>query len=170
MMNEIISILRQAEIFHSLTTEQLQVIESFTTVRDYQSREVIFSENDISSELYIIAEGIVEILVDPSLVVGPTSDPPVPSTIATLRRGQCFGEIALVDQGIRSAAARSASPETKLAIIPRSKLMEVCSADPVLGYVVMRNLAADLALKIRSTDLSLREHLLYRPGSDCSRK
>jgi hypothetical protein len=32
-----------------------------------------------------------------------------------------------------------------------------------LGYRLMRNIAADLAFKIRGTDLAIREQLLWRP-------
>jgi CRP-like cAMP-binding protein len=82
-------------------------------------------------------------------------------TIATLRRGQCFGEVALVDEGLRSATARCSANNTQLFIIPRDKLVALCDTYPQLGYKLMRNLAADLALKIRSTDLRIREELLY---------
>ena len=82
-------------------------------------------------------------------------------TIATLRRGQSFGEVALVDQGLRSASARCAANGTQLLVIPRDKLILLCDTYPQLGYRLMRNLAADLALKIRSTDLRIREELLY---------
>jgi CRP-like cAMP-binding protein len=82
-------------------------------------------------------------------------------TIATLRRGQSFGEVALVDQGLRSATARCAAHNTQLMVIPRDKLILLCDTYPQLGYRLMRNLAADLALKIRSTDLRIREELLY---------
>jgi CRP-like cAMP-binding protein len=84
-----------------------------------------------------------------------------PVTIATLRRGQSFGEVALVDQGLRSATARCAQHNTHLLLIPREKLMTLCDTYPQLGYRLMRNLAADLALKIRNTDLRIREELLY---------
>jgi hypothetical protein len=47
-------------------------------------------------------------------------------------------------------------------VIPRDKLIMLCDTYPQLGYRLMRNLAADLSLKIRSTDLLLREDLL--PG------
>jgi hypothetical protein len=39
--------------------------------------------------------------------------------------------------------------------------MSLCEADPLLGFRLMHNLAADLALKIRNTDLRVREQLLY---------
>jgi CRP-like cAMP-binding protein len=84
-----------------------------------------------------------------------------PQTIATLRRGQSFGEVALVDQGLRSASARCAQHNTRLLVIPRAKLMLLCDTYPQLGYRLMRNLAADLAMKIRNTDLQVREHLTW---------
>jgi CRP-like cAMP-binding protein len=103
----------------------------------------------------------VEILVDPSLVGDSTARDVGPVTIATLRRGQSFGEVALVDQGLRSATARCAQHNTQLLILPREKLMVLCDTYPQLGYRLMRNLAADLALKIRNTDMRIREELLY---------
>ena len=82
-------------------------------------------------------------------------------SIATLRRGQSFGEIALVDEGLRSAAARVKGKETRLLVIPREKLIMLCETYPQLGYRLMYNLAADLAMKIRNTDLRMREKVLY---------
>jgi CRP-like cAMP-binding protein len=82
-------------------------------------------------------------------------------TIATLRRGQSFGEVALVDQGLRSALARCSQPDTVLIAIERDKLMLLCNNYPLLGYRLMRNLAADLAMKIRNTDLQVREFLTW---------
>lgn len=160
-MADLITILRQTDIFQGLDDSQLDLIGSCSTTRTLSFNEVIFAENSTSSELYIIAEGEVEIQIDPALVSDPSEGSSVPATIATLRRGQCFGEIALVDQGIRSASAVSASPQTELVVLPREKLMAVCEQHPDLGFALMRKLAEDLALKIRSTDLRLREHLLY---------
>ncbi len=82
-------------------------------------------------------------------------------TIATLRRGQSFGEIALVDEGLRSATVRAAQKNTRLLIIERARVMLLCETYPQLGYRLMYNLAADLALKIRNADLRIRETLIY---------
>jgi hypothetical protein len=48
-------------------------------------------------------------------------------------------------------------------VIQRERLISMCDNYPELGYRVMRNLAADLAFKIRGTDLLIREQLLWRP-------
>ncbi len=155
------NILKQADIFFELTPTQLELIASLCREQRFNTSDVIFEENSPSDELYIIGQGEVEIQVDPSLVGDSTAQAVSTVTIATLRRGQSFGEVALVDQGLRSATARCAQHNTQLLIIPRDKLIMLCDTYPQLGYRLMRNLAADLALKIRNTDMRIREELLY---------
>lgn len=155
----VINILNQADIFDELTSTQLELIASITTERHYQAGDVIFEENTSGDEMYIIADGEVEILVDPA-VIGDESDTGA-HIIATFRRGQSFGEVSLVDEGLRSASARCSQQDTHLVVIPREKLMLLCNTYPQLGYRLMRNLAADLAMKIRHTDLQVREQLTW---------
>lgn len=85
------------------------------------------------------------------------------TVIAKLRRGQSFGEVALVDEGLRSASARAAQKDTRLLVIQRNQIIMLCETYPQLGFRLMHNLAADLAMKIRSTDLRIRDQLLYKP-------
>jgi len=155
----IVTNLRQADIFYELTTTQLELIASICEERHYQTNELIFAEKTTGDELYVIVNGVVNIEVDPSVVSGDKAQKSY--TITTMRRGQSFGEIALVDEGLRSAAARSAQHDTHLIVIPRDKLMLLCDTYPPLGYRLMRNLAADLAMKIRNTDLQVRERLYW---------
>ena len=155
------NILKQADIFYEVTPTQLELVAALCQERRCKTGDIIFEENAASDELYIIAQGEVEIQVDPSLVGAEDQKTSGPVTIATLRRGQSFGEVALVDQGLRSATARCSANNTQLFVVPRDKLIMLCDTYPQLGYRLMRNLAADLALKIRSTDLRIREELLY---------
>ena len=158
----IIPTLKQTDIFLDFTPTQLALIESICAERSYGADDVIFEENTDGSELYVIIEGEVDIQVDPSLIGKPGRGRP--QTIATLRRGQNFGEVALVDQGLRSARALATQPDTRVLVIPRAKLMLMCDSYPQMGYRLMRNLAADLAMKIRHTDLKVREYLTWMPG------
>ncbi len=158
------NILRQADIFYDLTHPQLDMIATICSEVTPKAGEVIFEENSAGDELYLVASGEVDILVSPA----PTQPTypghlPRPLTIATIRRGQTFGEIALVDQGLRSASARCVSKKAHLLVIPRDRLIRLCDSYPDLGYRLMHNIAADLAFKIRGTDLTIREQLLWRP-------
>jgi CRP-like cAMP-binding protein len=162
---EKIDILRRTDIFYDLTGPQLEMLASICEERVVKLGDLIFEENNQGDEMFIIARGAVEILVDPSIVGGPGAKKrgSMPVTIATLRGGQTFGEIALVDQGLRTASARCAETETQLLTIQRNKFMKLCDTYPEMGYRVMRNIAADLAFKIRGSDLAIREQLLWRP-------
>jgi CRP/FNR family transcriptional regulator, cyclic AMP receptor protein len=166
-MNTIVNYLKQSDIFYQFTPTQLEMVANLCQEVVFQSGETIFKENSSSKELYIIVQGEVEILINPS-TVGPAAlkNKPNDSVIATLRRGQSFGEVALVDEGLRSASARAAQKDTRLLVISRDKVIMLCETYPQLGYRLMHNLAADLAMKIRNTDLRIREQLLYQPQED----
>lgn len=162
--SEYVNILRQADVFYDLTEAQLEKIAAICSEVTPDEGEFIFEENSSGDELYVVANGVVEILVSPAIIQAALAGQiPGPMTIATIRRGQTFGEVALVDQGLRSASARCAAKKTLLLVIPREELLKLCDADPNLGYRLMRNIAAELAFKIRGTDLAIREQLLWGP-------
>lgn len=157
----IVNFLKQSDIFYEFTPTQLELVANICQEGNFQKDDLIFQENSRSKELYIIVQGEVDIFVNPSLVS--SFDTEVENrVIATLRRGQNFGEVALVDEGLRSASASAAQNDTRLLVIPRDKLIMLCDTYPQLGYRLMYNLAADLAMKIRNTDLRIREQLLYK--------
>lgn len=153
-------ILEQIDIFQELDSSQLSLIEQICHEKSFNKGDIIFKENLASNEFYIIAEGEIEIQVDPD-TIGDGSDIHEPTTIAVLRRGQSFGEVALVDPGVRSASARCRSGASKLLVIERKDFMKLLESNYEMGYMIMRNLAADLALKIRQTNLMVRESLTY---------
>lgn len=158
-MQSITSILSITEIFDNLTPTQLELVASISEPSMYQKGDILIREQESSDEMYIIAKGGIEILVNPTFVSAEQKD--VESTVvAELYQGQVFGEMALVDQGIRSATARVSRNDTQVLRIPRSRFMLLCDSYPDLGYKVMKNLAADLALKMRNTDLTVRQYQL----------
>ncbi|GAB4504799.1 MAG: cyclic nucleotide-binding domain-containing protein [Anaerolineales bacterium] len=165
-MNSFVNHLKQSDIFYQFTPTQLEMVANLCQEVIYQAGEVIFKENSSSKELYVIAQGEVEIQINPALISATEKSRQGEATIALLRRGQSFGEVALVDEGLRSASARAAQKDTHLLVIPRDKLIMLCETYPQLGYRLMYNLAADLAMKIRNTDLRVREQLLYKPQED----
>lgn len=160
MQQSTTSILSVTEIFDTLTPTQLELIASICNNDTYAKGQILLHENENSDEMYVIGRGGVEILMNPG-VVGEVTDMQMEAVVLTeLRQGQVFGEVALVDQGLRSATARVSENDTQLLRIPRDRLMLLCDTYPELGYRVMKNLAADLAFKIRSTDLTVRQYQL----------
>ncbi len=156
---------KQIDIFDGLTDLQLEMVASIAEERRCRAGEIVFDENSANDEMYIILQGGVEIQLNPSPARQSASNEPVRKiTIATMGQGRVFGEIALVDQGLRSAAACCTEDDTRLLIIPRDKLMLLCSSLPDLGFQLMYNLAAELAMKMRNTDLAMRGMLYWEPG------
>jgi CRP/FNR family cyclic AMP-dependent transcriptional regulator len=159
MQQNIVAILSLTDIFDTLNETQLELVASICEPSTYNKGDILLREHDDSTEMYVIARGSIKILMNPSFV-GVSDEEVEPVVLTELRQGQVFGEVALVDQGIRSATAKVSQDNTHLLRIPRDRLMLVCDSYPELGYKLMKNLAADLAFKIRNTDLTIRQYQL----------
>ncbi len=158
---QLLNVLRQVDIFYQVSQKYLESLAKFCREVDYQKGDIVVRENTPSDEIFIIVRGTVDIVLDPSLLGKATSAGSDAMTIVTLWPGQTFGEVGLVDRGMRSASACAASDDTKLLAIGRDDFLKMCEENPEFGYVLMRNIASDLAFKIRHTDLMLREQLLW---------
>lgn len=159
MQQSVSATLSLTEMFDNLTATQLELVASICEPKEYKNGVVLFKENEPSDELYVIGRGSVEILVNPGFV-GSSKEEYEHFVIAELHQGQVVGEVALVDQGLRSATARISRDNTWLLRITRPRLMLLCDTYPELGFKLMKNLAADLALKMRNTDLAVRKYQL----------
>lgn len=160
MHQNVPSLLAQSELFDNLSEAQLKLVAAICDLKVLPKGYLLIEENDTTDDLFIIASGAVEILMNPTFVsyVPPDStENHEPVVLTELRQGQVIGEVALVDQGIRSATVRVSQDDTQLLRIQRERLMYLCDTYPELGYKVMKNIAADLAFKIRNTDLTVRE-------------
>lgn len=154
------AVLRDVDILADLSTSRLEKISDIAEERSFNASEIIFRENTPSTELYIIMNGMVEILVDPATLGTVEEGSTGAKSIATLRRGESFGEVSLVDQGLRTASVMAAQDGTEVLIISEEKFNQLCKDDFELGYIVMRNIAGNLSFKLRQTDLMMRQEIL----------
>lgn len=159
MQQSISAILSVTDIFDTFTETQLQLVAALCESQIYQTGDILLRENDQTTEMYVIARGGVEVIMNPTFVSNDVTEGEM-VVLTELRQGQVFGEVALVDQGMRSATIRVSQANTVLLRIARKRLMQLCDTYPELGYKLMKNLAADLAFKIRNTDLTIRQYQL----------
>ena len=68
---QLLNILRQADIFYGIPKKYLTKVVDVCQAYEYKKGDIIVKENTPSNELYIITEGVVEIIIDPSLLGGP---------------------------------------------------------------------------------------------------
>lgn len=154
------TILKQADILSDLSNSQVELVASICQEKVFLPGSTIVREGSSSTDIYIIVDGYVFVEVNPGLVSKHPDLIENSVVIATLRRGQSFGEIALVDEGLRSATIRSGDVGCKAVFVSRQNLLALCEEYPQLGFRLMYNLATDLALKIRTTDIEIRQRLL----------
>lgn len=141
----LIESLGSARIFSDLTDDEMERIAALCQKRVYAKGETILSEGESSRELFIIGHGMVEV----SLGTAETSTP-----IINLGTGQIFGEMAMVDQGARSATVKALNDDTLLYVIPHEAFLKLCEKDDHIGFIVMRNLAAEMSLKLRYQNIA----------------
>jgi CRP-like cAMP-binding protein len=107
----------------------------------YSDGEVIFREGDIGEVMYVIQSGNIKITKH-------TDSGEI--TIATLEKGEIFGEMAIFDRLPRSAAA-VASGETRILSIDKKKLFTTISRDPTLVFKILESMSR----RIRTLDREL---------------
>jgi CRP-like cAMP-binding protein len=144
-----IDLLKQVSIFSGLSDEQLVRIAGLCREETHDRDDVIVREKEPSTDLYVIQEGSAQVLLGTPSMPGQTP-------IIHLGKGQIFGEVALVDRGLRSASVNAASDGTKLYAISRDEFVQLCDEDTHIGYIVMGNIAADLSFKLRHYNLAWR--------------
>jgi len=151
--------LRRVEIFTGLLDEELLKVAGLCSALKVPAGKTIFKEGDGGDELYIIHEGSVRVLINTRGPDGTFA----PSTINLLYAGQCFGEMILLNNAARSATVVAVDPTT-LIVMHEPAFRQLCDSNPRIGYVVIRNLAQDLAYKLRSSNLLLRGNIRWQQG------
>ncbi len=144
---EITQIMKGVELFDGLSDEELDKVISLCQERRYKDNDVIAKQNSPGKDLFIIQEGFVEVAVAGR--AGGTS-----KVIVNLGVGQTVGEMSLVDQGPRSATVRAINSPTVVQVITHEAFEKLCETNTQIGYVVMRNMAADLSFRLRQRHLS----------------
>src|SRR5689334_7969265 len=65
-MNALVNYLKQSDIFYQLTPTQLELVANLCQEVIFNAGDIIFQENSSSKELYVIAQGEVDILINRS--------------------------------------------------------------------------------------------------------
>lgn len=100
--------------------------------RSFGAGEIVFLAGSLGRCMYVIVEGEVEIR-------SPESEGAV--LLTTLGPGQLFGEIALVDGGVRSASAVAGAAPTLLVEVDKARFIYLVGQQPAFALTVLRGLA-----------------------------
>jgi CRP-like cAMP-binding protein len=138
------SLLKRSAIFAGLSDSEAEAVAAICQKQVYEPGSIIIQQGDTGDELFVIEDGQVEIVL-----MGTMPE----RQVVVLGKGQVLGEMSLLDFGYRSATAR-ATEETTVQVIKEADFTSLCEHDHRIGYIVMRNLAADLSFKLRHRHLA----------------
>jgi CRP/FNR family cyclic AMP-dependent transcriptional regulator len=127
--------LGRCPLFSGLGTESRQAIAQSLRTRKFRRGEVLFHEGDPGDSLFIVAAGAVKVVVP--------SDDGDEAILATLRRGDFLGELALLDGAPRSASA-IALEATEALTLPRARFNTLVATEPAIRDALLSSLAAEL--------------------------
>jgi hypothetical protein len=139
----IINLLRPLSMFAGLGDGELRKVARLFTQKLYRPGDQVFAKGDSGDEAFVVLRGKINIQLE--------KDSPA---VAQLGDGKIFGEMAFLDGAPRAAFAVATQPSILL-VMKRAGFTEIVRREPNLGMVVMRNLAHDLALKLRGVNEAL---------------
>lgn len=147
-----LELLKRSDIFSGLTDEQLVRVLDLARPQVFGEGQVILEEDQPGTSCYFITAGRVDIEVRaPFPGRGPQK-------IATVKAGETFGELSLVDGSLRSASARAIEP-TEVLAFDSAALQALMEEDARIGYRIMRNIAQVVTARLRSMNMKLRNAL-----------
>jgi CRP/FNR family cyclic AMP-dependent transcriptional regulator len=127
--------LARCRLFAGMSEESLQTITRSLRARRFKRGEVLFHEGDPGDALFVVASGAVKVVV-------PSEDGDE-AILATLRRGDFLGELALLDGAPRSASAIALEATETLAL-PREQFHALVAGQPAIRDALLASLSGEL--------------------------
>lgn len=135
------------DLFREIDEQTVNILRGFLGERSLEPNEAVFQQGDEGDEIFLVRRGSVRILLP--------LDRGKFHHLATIGRGDFFGELAFLDKGARSANAVTKTA-TDLYILSRSRLNELSHSNPGFGVQIFARLAHAIALRLRQADAELR--------------
>ncbi|MBA7599301.1 hypothetical protein ES703_06332 [subsurface metagenome] len=144
------SILKKIYLFQYLDDNELEHILNIASAKIYKEEAVIFNEGEKGDAFYVVLKGSVRI----STVVPGVGE----EALAVLKKGNYFGEMALIDNAPRSASA-VANEDTVLLKITDANFRNLLVKDRKLAYKLLWGLVKTFSKRLRETDNKLKNIL-----------
>ncbi|MGI9310007.1 MAG: Crp/Fnr family transcriptional regulator [bacterium] len=153
--------LKQVPLLSSLDSKQLKLLAFTCEVFDYADQAYLFRQGETSDCVYVILDGVVEIIGSS----GDNSGDGQPVLLASVGENTLIGEMAVLSGASRTASVRARGAVSALNI-PNERFLELISGNPQVALQVMRDLSAKLADTSRhAADLQTRLDRLERAAS-----
>ena len=121
--------LENVPLFSGLRKQELATIDQHTVAKTFPAHTTILREKEKSDSLYIILYGKVKIYV--------SEDDGTEVILNIQGRGDCFGEMSLLDEAPRSASVMTME-STRLSIMTKAAFRDCLLAHPDIAFNLIR--------------------------------
>jgi CRP/FNR family cyclic AMP-dependent transcriptional regulator len=149
-------LLAQIPLFQGLSDDDREVLAQRLTEKRLAAGEIVFSQGDKGSSMYIVQSGAVQIYLpgkdegSPPSPLSPPSPPVPPVPLRDVRTGEYFGELSIFDDKPRSASVRAAV-DTVLLELTRRELAEHLARSKDAAMTIL----TEMAERLRETNAML---------------
>lgn len=126
-----IDCLKNNDLFKGLEISEIKLIAERTTTKTVKKDTLIISEGDISSVMYLIKQGKVNVTVN--------NDKGKEMILTTLQAGDIFGELSLLDDKPRSANVVTLE-KCVLIVLHKADFFELMAQHPKIAIQVIKYL------------------------------
>lgn len=133
-VKEITAVLREMELFSKVDDRQLRAVAMMGEELSYRDGERLFDQGDVGDAAYVVITGAVEVLV--SVNGGERG-------VATLGRGEIFGELAVLCDRPRTTAIAAKGPLVALCL-DRGVILNMLREFPDIALQMIRILGRRL--------------------------
>ena len=133
--------LKNQPLFSSLNTRELKMVERLVHHRSYFAGEVIFKPG-LSIGMYMVFKGQVQIFYEEES--GQT-----PHIITSLKEGDFFGELSLVQEKSYHKTTAKATEAAELIGFFKPEMMSLIEKSPKLGVKILMQLLEIVGLRLK---------------------
>ena len=149
--------LRRVPLLTELSDEELEQFSSILKIIKVKEGEIIVTEGEAGTTMFLFKEGIVQLTTQITLKMGKENEwIDTEKSIATMDASKMtfFGEMSLITGAPRSATVKALS-KCVLYEIKKEDFENLCLSNPLIGYKIMKAIVYTLSNRIRDLNQSV---------------
>ncbi|MEN3044327.1 MAG: cyclic nucleotide-binding domain-containing protein [Candidatus Hydrothermales bacterium] len=139
-IEEIVNTLKKNKLFKGLSEETIKDIAPYISVREFKKGRIIFFEGDTGRFLFLIKRGKLEILKK--------NNKGEEVQIALFGPGDFIGEMALIEESVRSATCRAVE-DSEVLLFSHRAFFDLIESKPKAACKLLLEIAKVLSKRLR---------------------
>ncbi len=132
-----LEMIEELSIFEGFEKAELEKILEICDIEEYQKGNRLFCEGDAAKEMWIVKDGEIQLRFEMPDSKPSTDDHAMSSHYNEIPESQVFGWSCFIPPYKMSLSAYCVSRRCQVVKIKSSKLKNLMSADPVIGFKIM---------------------------------